>query len=426
MQLNDPATERALLGCILFDNRILDEMRVTASLFSDPLNLEVWREIEKAISRGNRADLVELRLRMPDKAAFIAGLTDCGVMVNAAQYYADLSELAKKRAFFDMAKGIANRVKDEAKSGELSEYCEKCLTDISDHSESGYKHVSAIIPGVISEIEKAHALKGALSGIPTGFDKLDAMLNGWQPEYYVVGARPSTGKTALALCCASAALDSTRPGSGITYRVGFFSAEMSDTSLVKRNVADRSSVDHSRIRSGFFASGDMDAIQDAMAQLVDKGLFICDTPNITKTQLISEARKMRRKEKVDIIFIDYIGLINNENRDIPRHEQIADISRSLKGLARELKIPIVALSQVTRDAEGKRPTMANIRESGAIEQDSDGIMFLWDNGPNDGSGEVQKITLIVAKQRNGPCGDIPLLFYKNKMRFRQAEVERWD
>lgn len=426
MELTNPATERALLGCILFDNRILDEMRVTSSLFSDSLNLEVWREIEKAIARGNRADLVELRLRMPDKAAFIAELTDCGVMVNAAQYYADLSELAKKRAFFDMAKGIANRVKDEAKSGELSEYCEKCLTDISDHSESGYKHVSAIIPGVISEIEKAHALKGELSGIPTGFDKLDAMLNGWQPEYYVIGARPSTGKTQYALNCASTALNSIKRETGLAYRVGFFSAEMSATSLTKRDISDRSNVDHSRIRSGFFASGDMDAIQDAMAQLVDKGLYICDTPNITKTQLISEARKMRRKEKVDIIFIDYLTLIKCENERLQRYEQVSEISLALKGLCRELGIPVVTLAQIKRESTGRRPNLSDIRESGAIEENADVVMFLHKEGSNDESGNVDKISLIVAKQRNGQCGDVPLLFFKNKMRFRQAEVERWD
>jgi replicative DNA helicase len=769
MELTNPATERALLGCILYDNRILDEMRVTDSLFSDALNREVWQEISKAIARGNRADLVELRLRMPDKAVFIAGLTDCGSLVNGAQYFADLSELSKKRAFFDMAKGIAAHVKDECHSGQIADYCEKSLTEISEQTESGYKHVSAIIPDVIDQIEKAHALKGALSGIPTGFDKLDTMLNGWQPEYYVIGARPSTGKaqpltakiktidgwklmgditigdkiasidgnesivygvfpqgekdiykitfsdgrateccaehlwsvmyrdweaqrvletkeliqkmkakrykgrlfidlasgdfgssdtlpldpwllgvllgdgkitegnvimssadkpiidrmrnilgetielnyvgryeyrlkkkqrdngrdfvrlaldglgltgndcytkfipemyklsskknrlellngliatdgeiskegfisysssspqlamdvrelvlslggicninsriphfrykgerkagalnyrlsilvpnemkgdilfldrhisrinksrtrlnrltiesikyvgkkeaqciyvshsshtyitddyivthnTAIALNCASSAINAKNPKTGLGYKVGFFSAEMSAASLIKRDISDRSSVDHSRIRSGFMASGDMAAIQEAMGELVEKGLYICDTSNITKTQLISEARKMRRKDKVDIIFIDYIGLISNENRDIPRHEQIADISRSLKGLSRELGIPLVALSQVTRDAEGKRPTMANIRESGSIEQDSDGIMFLWDNGTDDTSGNVQRITLIVAKQRNGPCGDIPLQFFKNKMRFRQAEVDKW-
>ena len=423
MELTNPATERALLGCILFDNRILDEMRVTDDLFSDALNLEIWQEIVKARARGSVANLPELGLRLPDKCAYLAKLTDCAVY-NGKQYHADLVELSKQRAFFDMAKGIANRVKDGEHSGSLAEYCEQSLTAMSENVETGYKHVSVIIPRVIGEIERAHNLKGALSGIPTGFEKLDVMTNGWQPEYWVIGARPATGKSALMLNFASSAIISKNKDTGLNIKAGIFSAEMSDTSLVKREIADKSSVDHSRIRSGYFASGDMAAIHEAMAELADKGLYICDTPNITKTALISEARKMRRKEKVDIIFIDYIGLIQNENRGIPRHEQIAEISRGMKGLARELKIPIIVLSQVTRDAEGKRPTMANIRESGDIEQSADGIAFLWDNGEH--AQDVQKITLIVAKQRNGPTGDIPLLFYKNKMRFRQAEVERWD
>ncbi|MFA5379010.1 MAG: DnaB-like helicase C-terminal domain-containing protein [Dehalococcoidia bacterium] len=425
MELTNPATERALLGCILYDNRILDEMRVTDSLFSDALNREVWREISKAIARGNRADLVELRLRMPDKAVFIAGLTDCGSLVNGAQYYADLSELSKKRAFFDMAKGIAAHVKDDCKSGQIADYCEKSLTEISEQTESGYKHVSAIIPDVIDQIEKAHALKGALSGIPTGFEKLDSMLNGWQPEYYVVGARPSTGKTAIALNCASSAINAKNPKTGLGYKVGFFSAEMSAASLIKRDISDRSSVDHSRIRSGFMASGDMAAIQEAMGELVEKGLYICDTSNITKTQLISEARKMRRKEKVDIIFIDYLTLIGCENKSLPRHEQVSEISLALKGLCRELNIPVIVLSQIKRESAGKRPSLADIRESGSIEENADGVIFLHNEGVHDSSGNVDKISMIIAKQRNGQCGDVPLLFYKSKMRFRQAEVERW-
>ncbi len=424
MELTNPATERALLGHILFDSRILDEIKVSSSLFSDPLNCLIWQEIEKVRASGCKVDMPTIGMRMRQNAAYIASLTD-GVSPNGAYFVQELSELARMRGFVDIAKGIMLNIKDGEKSAYLSEYVERELTKMSEHTEDGYKHVSAIIPGVIEEIEKAHKLKGALSGIPTGFEKLDSMLNGWQPEYYVIGARPSTGKTAIALNCASSALNATKRETGLGFKVGFISAEMSARSLIKRDISDRSSVDHSRIRSGFFASGDMDAIQDAMAQLVEKGLYICDIPNITKTQLISESRKMKRKEKIDILFIDYIGLIANENRDIPRHEQIADISRSLKGLSRELGIPIVALSQVTRDAEGKRPTMANIRESGSIEQDSDGILFLWDNGSDDDSGSVQRITLIVAKQRSGPCGDIPLLFHKNKMRFRQAEVDKW-
>jgi replicative DNA helicase len=362
---------------------------------------------------------------MPDKAVFIAGLTDCGSLVNGAQYFADLSELSKKRAFFDMAKGIAAHVKDDCKSGQIADYCEMSLTEISEQTESGYKHVSAIIPGVIEEIEKAHELKGELSGIPTGLEKLDFMTNGWQPEYYVIGARPSCGKTAIALWFASKALNSINRDTGLPFRVGFFSAEMSDTSLVKRNISDVSNVDHSRIRSGFFASGDMDAIQDAMAQLADKPFYICDIPNTEKRVLISEARKMKRKEKVDIIFIDYIGLLENDNKDLPRHEQIAEISRAMKKLNRELKIPIIVLSQLRRDSQGKRPTLADIRESGSIEQDADGILFLHDCGIDDTMGDVQKIELINAKQRNGPTGDVPLQFFKNKMRFRQAEVDKW-
>jgi len=425
MELTNPATERALLGCIFFDNRILDELSITDDLFSDELNRKIWQEVTKARARGSVANVYEMYLRLPEHAKYIATLTD-GWSPNAKQYFDDLKELSKQRAFFDMAKGIASRVKDGEYSASLAEYCEQSLTAMSENAETGYKHVSAIIPGVITEIERAHALKGELSGIPTGFEKLDAMLNGWQPEYYVIGARPSTGKTQCALNCASSALNAINRDTGVGYKVGFFSAEMSATSLIKRDISDRSSVDHSRIRSGFFASGDMDAIQDAMAALVDKGLFICDTANITKTQLISEARKMRRKEKVDIIFIDYLTLIKCENQNLPRHEQVSEISLALKGLCRELGIPVIVLSQIKRESTGKRPSLADIRESGSIEENADVVIFLHNEGADDKAGNVDKISLIVAKQRSGQCGDVPLLFYKNKMRFRQAEVDKWD
>lgn len=423
MELTNPATERALLGCILYDNRILDEMRVTDGLFSDALNREVWQEISKAIARGNRADLVELRLRMPDKAVFIAGLTDCGSLVNGSQYFADLSELAKKRAFFDMAKGIAAHVKDDCQSGQIADYCERSLTEMSEQTESGYKHVSAIIPEVIQDMDDARARGDHLSGIPTGFSKLDKLMDGIQNEYIVIGARPSVGKTAIALKFASVAVKSINIKTGVKYRAGFFSAEMKGKGLVRRLVSDESGVDHDRLKSGKFMANDMDFITDALGTLSECDLYIYDTPGITKQILISEARKMKRKLKIDIIFIDYLGLILNKDRNIPRHEQIAEISAAMKGLAMELDIPIVALSQVTRDSQGRRPTLADLRESGAVEQDADVVILLWDNGPDDTEGMIQRITAILAKQRDGATGDVPLLFYKNKQRFRQAEVK---
>jgi replicative DNA helicase len=392
----------------------LEEYHVTASLFSDPLNAEIWHQIEMARARQSRADLVELRLRLPDKALYIASLTDSITYGNERAYFDDLRELAKLRRIVSMTRGISDRIKDENNSGEVVEFIESELTNLAENDESGYKHVSQVIPRMVDEIEKAHALKGKLSGVATGFPTLDEMTNGWQPEYYVIGARPSTGKTALMLVSANAALLAGK-------KVGLFSAEMSDTSLIKRILANTANVDHSRIRSGFLSSTDLDIITEESGNIADMGLFINDKPNIRKTELISETRKLRRKEKVDIIFIDYIGLITSDDKSLPRHEQIADISRSLKGLSRELNIPIIALSQVTRDAEGKRPNMANIRESGAIEQDADGIAFLWDQGNVDELGEVKKITFILAKQRNGPTGDIPLAFTRAKMRFKEVD-----
>ena len=406
------AYERALLGCILFDNRVLDEYIVTGDFFTDERHREIWHQIEKTRARKASANIYELGIVLPALAPYIASLTDSVTHGNVGLYYDELRELVKKRGFLTMLAGLSARIRDGEPSAYLTEYTERTLTAIADEADVGYKPASACLPKLIAAIEDAVKRRGALSGIDTGFPELNQKTNGWQNQTLtVIGARPGAGKTSIALNMASAAL---LAGKG----VGFFSAEMDGASIIKRMVSSWGRVEFGRMNSGWLASGDSEKIYDACGRIADTRLFINDRPAIALQDLISEARKMKRREKVDIIFIDYLSLIKNERRDIPRHEQVAEISKALKQLARELDLPVVVLSQLTREAQGARPNLSQLRDSGAVEEDSDIVILLWNQGMNETKDAVQ-ITFIVEKNRNGPRGDIPMVFYPERMTFKE-------
>lgn len=418
-QLEIPEYEQALLGSILFDNRILDEYEIQPQLFANGFGKQVLHWITQARARGAVADIREVALMMPDQALQVSQLTDAANMANVKVYVNDLKECARLRGMMALSRRIGAMVADELPYSEITDYIDKAMMGIDGMRESGYSHVSAHIPDLISHAHKTWENRGQLSGVPTGFPKLDDMTNGWQAQdYIVIGARPSTGKTAGMLNSAAAAL---RAGK----KVGIFSAEMNTRSILLRMVSDWGNIDSKNLRSGFFSNADLQRLSEASQEIAKTGLYINDTPNIPFSVLVSDARRMRRKEGVDIIFIDYMGLITNEKNNLKRHEQVSEISRNLKGLAREIDIPIVALSQLTRDAHGSKPTIADLRESGSIEQDADLIILLQDMGYTDDTETLKKIKWIVGKQRNGQTGEISMIFKGSYMRMRESE-ERWQ
>ncbi|MDR1374757.1 MAG: DnaB-like helicase C-terminal domain-containing protein, partial [Treponema sp.] len=270
----------------------------------------------------------------------------------------------------------------------------------------------------IESIEKFYNSIERYTGIPSGFDALDALTSGFQAsEFIIIGARPSVGKTALALSMAANMSIHNKKS------IGFFSLEMSGLSLIKRMISSESGVAAEKIRTKLLKPSDFQSITDAAGRIYDAPFYIVDMPGMTLMDLRTQARRLRSQEKVEIIFIDYLGLIVSENSRLPRYEQFAEISRSLKSLARELAIPLVALSQLRRDAEGKQPTLADIRESGSIEQDADVILFLHRDRESDkkaggaNQGNDIKTELIVAKQRNGPVGIVDIAFVPSFAKF---------
>ncbi|HPO03724.1 MAG TPA: DnaB-like helicase C-terminal domain-containing protein, partial [Treponemataceae bacterium] len=265
-------------------------------------------------------------------------------------------------------------------------------------------------------IEKLYHTRDAFTGVPSGLIELDQMTSGFQKsELIIIGARPSVGKTALALSMAA--------HTSIKEKIptAFFSLEMSDMQLMQRLISSEAKIPSEKIRTGLLKLSDFQSIQDAAGLIYEAPLYIVDMPNMKLLDLRAMARRLRAQFNIEIIFVDYLTLITSENSLIPRHEQIAEISRSLKSLARELNIPVVALSQVKRDAEGKKSNLADLRESGSIEQDADVVMFLHRErvSSKDAGDKEQAIDteLIVAKQRNGPIGDVEILFLPRYTKF---------
>ena len=244
------------------------------------------------------------------------------------------------------------------------------------------------------------------------------MTSGFQPsELIIIGARPAIGKTALALSMM------THIAMERKISCGFFSLEMPYESIGMRLLSMTSHVDMSRIRAGWLKQPEVVDILKSAGLWFESPLYTVDTPNMRLLELRSMARRMVTNHQVKIIFIDYIGLITTENAAAPVYEQVSEISKSLKALARELHIPIVALCQVARDAEGHEPNLAQLRGSGSIEQDADVVMFIDRDRKRDESLSIQPAKIILAKQRNGPTGDIDIMFIPSTSTFVNKKDE---
>lgn len=422
--------EQATLGALLLDAEAVGTVirYLRPDNFYALQNQKIFQAIISLFNKGQRSDLItiteELRnLGTLDSAGgpgYIASLTDTVPTSANVEYYAKIVlENSVRRALLTISHKIIAEAHNEAtESRAVLEDAQKRIFELTDANQTAtFKTPKDIIPRAIEAIEKLYHTRDAFTGVPSGLIELDQMTSGFQKsELIIIGARPSVGKTALALTMAA--------HTSIKEKIptAFFSLEMSDMQLMQRLISSESRIPSEKIRTGLLKMSDFQAIQDAAGHIYDAPLYIVDMPNLKLLDLRAMARRLRAQFDVQIIFIDYLTLITSENTLIPRHEQIAEISRSLKSLARELNIPVVALSQVRRDAEGKKPMLADLRESGSIEQDADVVMFLHRervSSAKDGSDRDQAIDteLIVAKQRNGPIGDIDILFLPRYTKF---------
>ncbi len=421
--------EQATLGALLLDAEAVGTVirYLRPDSFYSLQNQKIFQAILSLFNKGQRSDLItiteELRqsgiLEAAGGPSYIASLTDTVPTSANVEYYAKVVlENSMRRSLLGISYKIISEAHDQAtESRAVLENAQKHIFELTDANQTAtFKTPKDIIPRAIEAIEKLYHTRDAFTGIPSGLIELDQMTSGFQKsELIIIGARPSVGKTALALTMAAhTAIKEKIP-------TAFFSLEMSDMQLMQRLISSESKIPSEKIRTGLLKMSDFQSIQDAAGHIYDAPLYIVDMPNMKLLDLRAMARRLRAQFSVEIIFIDYLTLITSENSLIPRHEQIAEISRSLKSLARELNIPVVALSQVRRDAEGKKPMLADLRESGSIEQDADVVMFLHREraaSSKDGDKDQAIDTeLIVAKQRNGPIGDIEILFLPRYTKF---------
>ena len=428
---NDDA-ERAVIGAMLIDETAISiaYQYLRPEDFYSPRHRKVFDAILSLFNKGARADLLTLndeldrtaKLEEAGGVDYIAGLTHAVPSSANTEYYAQIVQnCSLRRNLIRIAGDAGAKAYDETLEPRLllEETQQQLFLANDPRKLFHYKKSENVARSTFKYIEEIFKTKPDYTGVPSGFAALDSMTAGFQPaELIIIGARPGVGKTAFAL--SMAANISIRQGRS----VAFFSLEMSDHSLMMRLISSEAQIDHQRLRTGHFPRSDFNKIINAASEISDAQFFIEDMPRQTMLNIQAMARMLRQQEKVEIIFIDYIGLIASDNNEIPRWEQISQVSRSLKGLARELNIPVVALSQLRRDAETKKPTLADIRESGSIEQDADLVMFLSRDRELDKTAEEQrrsepgqKVELMVAKNRNGQTGKVELNFLKYFTKF---------
>lgn len=422
--------EQAVLGALLINWSSMADVfsKLRADRFYSLQNQIIYDALVKLYSKNVQGDTlalineltVEGKLEEAGGTAYIASLTDTVPSAANIDYYLDMvNDRSARRELIKISSEIkASAFELSQDSSEILDVAEQKIFALTEKNETTQVHAAKEI--MIKEIEiidSRYKNKNQFTGIPSGFAYLDTMTSGFQKsELIIIGARPSIGKTALALSMMQhIALEKKIP-------CGFFSLEMPAESIGMRILAQEARVNMSRIRSGMLKIDDVKKIQDAAGRWFEAPLYTIDTPNMRLLEIRAMARRLVTNNGVKIIFIDYIGLITTENSKKEQWEQISEISKSLKALARELEIPIVVLCQVARDAEGQEPNLAQLRGSGSIEQDADVVMFLHRERLKEET-PVQEGKIILSKQRNGPTGDIKIMFIPAYSKFENYKEE---
>lgn len=425
--------EQAVLGALLLEWGAMSDVvtMLKADRFYSFQNQMIFEAMVSLFKQNVHGDTLTIineltklgKIEQAGGTAYIASLTDTvPTAANVSYYVGIVLDAAVRRDLIRMSSELRASSFDETRSSRtLLEDAEKSIFTLSDHNESTQIYeMKDVVSTTIELIDRRYKNNSELTGVPSGIARLDTMTSGFQKsEFIVIGARPSIGKTAFALSMMQTiAVEKHIP-------CGFFSLEMSYQSIGQRLLAQVSRLPSYKLRSGQLSMADFQKLQDAAGMCYNAPLYIVDTPNMQLIDLRAMARRMKVNQGVQVIFIDYIGLITTENPAAPVYETVSEISKSLKSLARELDIPIVALSQVARDAEGQEPNLAQLRGSGSIEQDADVVLFLHrDRKIMEDKEPVQDAKCIVAKQRNGATGDVMMKFFPTFTKFENSADEQ--
>ena len=425
--------EKCVLGAILINNQSFNQAAevIDAGDFFRDAHRRIFEKMVLLTDRNDPVDLVTLKDELTRSGeldevggpAYISGLTD-GVprSANIEHYAKIVREKSTLRRLIQSATDVAARAYDaEEDADDLLDEAERVIFQIAEgRLRSGFVRVGELVDSGYQLIERLQAQKGLVTGVPSGFVDLDEMTSGFQKsDLVIVAARPSMGKTSLVLNMAvNCAVEAGKS-------IGIFSLEMSKEQLFMRMLTSESRVDAHRFRGGFLGEQDYARLVDAFARLHDARIFIDDTPAVGILEMRAKSRRLKLEHGLDMLVIDYLQLMQGRGRFENRQAELASISRSLKILAKELEVPILALSQLSRAPETRgdhRPQLSDLRESGALEQDADVVLFIFREEMYGAEGERTLETegtaeIIIGKQRNGPTGAVRLAFLKQYTRF---------
>src|SRR5688500_2366121 len=424
--------EKSVLGAILIYNDAFNhaaELIDSRDFFRDA-HRRIFDKMVALSERGDPIDFITLKEELSRAGdlddvggpAYIASLADGVPRSSNVEYYA---RIVKEKSTLRSLIHSANKILAEAYEAEqepdlLLDEAERAIFAIAeDRIRAGFVPLRDLVQSSFATIEKLQQHKGLVTGVPTGFADLDEMTSGLQPsDLVLVAARPSMGKTSFVLNVAQ------HVGTATQMTVGFFSLEMSKEQLFMRLLTSEARIDAHRFRTGFLSEKDYGRLSHALGTLAEARVFIDDTASIGVLEMRAKARRLQKEHGLDLLIIDYLQLMQGRGRFESRQQEVSAISRSLKGLAKELSCPVIALSQLSRAPEGRtdhRPQLSDLRESGAIEQDADLVLFIYrpevydkeETRPEDqGIAEI-----IIGKQRNGPIGSVKLSFLTQFTRF---------
>jgi len=432
---NSIEAEQSLLGGLMLDHESWDKIAdvVTVHDFYRKDHRLIFAAIASLSDEANPCDVVTVSEHLDSRGEledsggleYLATLAnETPGAANARAYAKILRERSMLRALISAGNEISGSAfSTEGRSAtELVDAAEKLVFQIAEtgsRGRSGFKALKHILPEAVDRIDVLHQSEGNITGIPTGFTEFDKLTAGLQPgDLIIIAGRPSMGKTTLAVNIAeNAAIGSKIP-------TALFSMEMPAQQLAFRMISSLGRVDQTHLRTGTFPDEDWSRINTAVQLMSEAPIFIDDTPGLSPTEIRARSRRLQREHGLGLIIVDYLQLMSIPGSKENRATEISEISRSLKALARELSVPIIALSQLNRSVEqrtDKRPVMSDLRESGAIEQDADLIVFIYreevynQDTPRKGIADI-----VIAKQRNGPIGDFPLTFVG-----RYTKFENW-
>lgn len=431
--------EASLLGAILIDSDAIVKVAdiINPGDFYDERHARIYEAILQLYEKHSPIDVLTLSdqlkgtgmLDMVGGASYLTELTNFVPTAAHADRYAEIiAQKSMRRRLIKASQSIAELGFDEAQSlQELIENAETRLFEVSQqHIKQDITSIENVLSASFDRLDDLHKNKGKLRGIPTGYRDLDNILAGLQPsDLFVLAARPSMGKTAFALNLAhNVSLKAAMP-------VLLFSLEMSKEQLVDRLLAAEAGVNAWNLRTGNLSDNDFEKIGQAMGTLSEAQIFIDDTPGITVSDMRTKARREAHQRPLSLIVVDYLQLMSGGARfsgDSNRVQEISEISRGLKGIARELNVPVIALSQLSRSVESRNPQipqLADLRESGSIEQDADVVAFIYREDYYNPETENKNIAkILIKKHRNGPTGDVELYFDREKQRFRSLDTRQ--